>query len=166
MQAILYIYIYIRGDEAQVERERGNNWQRGFVILYRENLCFNNYCDIGARVRKANQRRCARVNGRMDGRGRQIDRQGARGSGPDRGGTRRSRGGCEKPSRGMPPFAKMASLHSSTTEPRLLPASLPPRPSPAMLRVGEQLANTDRPFSIQYALPILSSTPSIYLFCL
>lgn len=100
----------------------------------------------------------------MDGRGRQIDRQGARARAP----TAEEQGGPvdARAFEGDAPFAKMASLHSSTTEPRLLPASLPPRPSPATLRVGEQLANTDRPFSIQYALPILSSTPSIALLVL
>lgn len=58
-----------------------------------EDLCFNNYCDIAARVRKANQCRCVRgPHGDADGRTRPTDRstdreprdKRARGSGPRR----------------------------------------------------------------------------------
>lgn len=118
-----------------------------------EDLCFNNYCDIGARVRKANQGRCVyELCRRTDGRTRPTDRQTgsqrvrARYRGPERGGTRRScvnarsllQGGCPLHQDGL-----LAFLHHRAAA---APASLPPRRSPArahaLLRVGEQLANT------------------------
>lgn len=119
-------YVVTKRTHREKEREEERkDWQRGFAILYRENLCFNNYCDIGARVRKANQRRCVRVSG-ADGRTRPTDRQtGSESSGPDRGGTRRSRG-CESLRGGCPlrQDGLLAFLHHrAATAPRLFASS-------------------------------------------
>lgn len=90
-----------------------------------EDLCFNNYCDIAARVCKANQCRCAYVcgvlcqaaRGRADGRERRTGNRSMRGeqeSPPPP-----SMDMCEEGPRGLliegglsPPF-KMATSHSS-----------------------------------------------------
>lgn len=125
VQAV-YTYVVTKRTHREKEREEERkDWQRGFAIPYRENLCFNNYCDIGARVRKANQRRCVRVSG-ADGRTRPTDRQtGSESSGPDRGGTRRSRG-CESLRGGCPlrQDGLLAFLHHrAATAPRLFASS-------------------------------------------
>lgn len=111
-----------------------------------EDLCFNNYCDIGARVRTANQCRCVRGCGGTDGRTRPtVRRTGSHGM-RTRGSKRNKEDSWMRETfEGDAPFTKMATSHSSTTEPRLL--------SPLCLLVvlwfafaSEQPDNTDQPF--------------------
>lgn len=129
-----------------------------------EDLCFNNYCDIAARVRKANQCRCVRgPHGDADGRTRPTDRRtGSHGISEQEVQARgeRKRGPVDARrlleaslDGGLPPFAKMASSHSSTTDLNRGSLLSPPLCLP---RHFASFANTDRPFSRERGFTALS----------
>lgn len=116
----------------------------------------------------------------MDGRGRQIDGQGATGceredSGPERRATRRP-SGCEKPPRGMPPSPRWPPrIPPPPSAAAAAPASLPRPPTRAASGTPEQPpANTDPPFlasradifpkSSRYRVNIASARRSINIY--